>query len=1330
MKRRKSLLFIGAAVVCSLPLWSKADFSGFVDQLRQSNIPIDKILTQTWISRYELTRLLNAVECKDCINPDNTYLKTYTAKYWERFTKQPSMRFGDIPYEDAMFKNKDYYYCVAYVGSNWYMKGYPDTSPICKGEFCGTRNVTNAEFLQVVMNMISKYIYSVYSLNWIEAKAWIKKLDTNSYQYKTFSSTDIATINEKAKICKNQACTLENTNQFNIYLKYCMFNLKSCGMVPFDKIKEGYWPVTELNVLSKQQIVSIDEAATYNVNEMIAGKLLIKIFSNMSSLIGCSFNNDYDCDGLTNSEDSCPNTYNPNQTDTDKDGIGDVCDDDIDGDWSKNPIGIVDDNWRIVVWLWDKAMDNCLFVVNKDQKKTSQSASIGDACNTEENISLGIQIISTNWGIPQTVEFWAVYGSSFSEYSWDFGDGSFAKWEKVSHGYTKAGLYPVRLLAKTAWGKQSLAKTTIVVWSLSSDEKALQPILKNVRIEKNTSVDLNLSAIGKFDSFEWSFSDNTTAQTKTASIKKLFRTEWSIQVSVKALSNNKISSVSSFTLGIWNAKWAVLKSSVLNPDKWNSVSFSTTVAWFLPRDVRSVERDFGDGNTIQTQELSINHIYKISWQKAVIQTISLADGSKLKTILTLYVVRPYMFNSYSLQFLPNMKGTTAKALSFETAIRGSFGTPIFFKNNYGDSQSQIFSTKNIRSPISSQHSYINADVYYPQTTLLLDACTNLSAQATIDIQWGDICLEAKLNGTLNKLWCDMDKDGIPDMCDTDIDGDGKPNLLGIITDPSQCNYTAQIGSSGIGRLTKDDWINYDTLKKHFQWVCSLDNDPFESNDQSDNNNNNIGDSLDASIAGASLGWNSATLDSFLDSDNDGIPDSQDICPLLAESYNGIQDTDGCPEIGIEINCENSRLSIVDGNQYSCGNGIVEPGENCSNCPADVWVCSPNCNNGKIDPGETCQTCPADVWSCTSKCGDWVRQEWETCLNCPADAGSCNPNCGNGKVDQGEDCITCPADVWSCSPNCGNKKIDSGETCLNCPTDVGICSPNCGNGKIDHTEDCITCPADVGVCSLNCKNGKIDSDETCLNCPADVWACISPNCGNGKVDPGENCLNCPADVWSCGPNCKNGKVDPSENCQNCPTDIWICIVPNCGNGKVDQGEDCQNCPTDVWICIVPDPNCGNGVQEVGETCLNCPTDAKYCDPNCANGKVDPNETCQNCPVDVQACFSQCGNGIVEQALGEQCDNGLTNNWRDGKCGLHCTLANSCGNGVQDVWEDCFSCPQDSKWCLVIVTKECLQCPCPFADFSAWLTNGDKLKAVLWDKQKKYPWAYSPEFEIGY
>lgn len=44
-------------------------------------------------------------------------------------------------------------------------------------------------------------------------------------------------------------------------------------------------------------------------------------------LLGISVDDDYDSDGVPNNEDNCPNTYNPNQGDYDKDEIGDVCDD-------------------------------------------------------------------------------------------------------------------------------------------------------------------------------------------------------------------------------------------------------------------------------------------------------------------------------------------------------------------------------------------------------------------------------------------------------------------------------------------------------------------------------------------------------------------------------------------------------------------------------------------------------------------------------------------------------------------------------------------------------------------------------------------------------------------------------------------------------------------------------------------------------------------------------------------------------------------------------------------------------------------------------------------
>jgi len=80
--------------------------------------------------------------------------------------------------------------------------------------------------------------------------------------------------------------------------------------------------------------------------------------------MGDACDDEADGDGLLNSADNCPYVFNPGQEDLDDDGIGDVCDNDADGD------------------LVDNSADNCPAIPNPDQLDTD-SDNLGDACDPD-----------------------------------------------------------------------------------------------------------------------------------------------------------------------------------------------------------------------------------------------------------------------------------------------------------------------------------------------------------------------------------------------------------------------------------------------------------------------------------------------------------------------------------------------------------------------------------------------------------------------------------------------------------------------------------------------------------------------------------------------------------------------------------------------------------------------------------------------------------------------------------------------------------------------------------------------------------------------------------
>ena len=73
------------------------------------------ISSQSTVSRYDLVRLLNTIDCQDCILPSAKTMMAYSGMFWNTFRILPGNYFDDIFATGVFYKNRNYYYCVAYA---------------------------------------------------------------------------------------------------------------------------------------------------------------------------------------------------------------------------------------------------------------------------------------------------------------------------------------------------------------------------------------------------------------------------------------------------------------------------------------------------------------------------------------------------------------------------------------------------------------------------------------------------------------------------------------------------------------------------------------------------------------------------------------------------------------------------------------------------------------------------------------------------------------------------------------------------------------------------------------------------------------------------------------------------------------------------------------------------------------------------------------------------------------------------------------------------------------------------------------------------------------
>ena len=317
---------------------------------------------------------------------------------------------------------------------------------------------------------------------------------------------------------------------------------------------------------------------------------------------------------------------------------------------------------------------------------------------------------------------------------------------------------------------------------------------------------------------------------------------------------------------------------------------------------------------------------------------------------------------------------------------------------------------------------------------------------------------------------------------------------------------------------------------------------------------------------------------------------------------------------------------------NCGDGIVEPGEDCDFGSA----------NG---PGSGCET------TCHFSC---MKSPQDSCQKSDLCAGtsSCNTVVVGGKTGQACSAATQAAKCTACTNGfCGSTGACFASTCGDGCVDAAAgeqCDHGAGNG------------AGTG-CESNCKWSCSTASDCAGQAPTcEKWGCTADHVCAAVADTSKNGTTCgPSLVCNgggCGNSCGNGTVDAGEDC-----DLGA------GNGA---GTGCEsNCK---FSCHKAPDDCASGNQCAGtNTCTSVTVGGKGAQ-KCVQATPPPDGTaCGSGSICLgQVCrTSSCGDGFADTGAGEQCDFGGGNGAGTG-CETNCHF--SCQHTPQDTCLDTNAC----------------------------------------------------------
>ncbi len=238
---------------------------------------------------------------------------------------------------------------------------------------------------------------------------------------------------------------------------------------------------------------------------------------------------------------------------------------------------------------------------------------------------------------------------SVSRYAWDFGDGQSASGQRVTHRYSKPGVYPARLTVEDDTGHANAIdydEAIIIVnappVAVAGSDRIAAPG-QNIQLDGRGSYDPD----GKIISYRWDFSDGQGAVEAAPAVRK-FNTPgvYTAQLTVKDDSNvSSATARDTIFIRINNAPIAHAGSNLVTCE--TSVAFDAAASTDADGDPLTYYWDFGDGSP---PDSGIQVIHRFAKGGAYPIILTVDDGlgllnSKNSTAITARINEPPVANA-------------------------------------------------------------------------------------------------------------------------------------------------------------------------------------------------------------------------------------------------------------------------------------------------------------------------------------------------------------------------------------------------------------------------------------------------------------------------------------------------------------------------------------------------------------------------------------------------------------------------------------------------------------------------------------------------------------